>query len=395
MDYIALPKEAAVQNLLERCSFCPGTETVSLADGLHRTAAECVCSRNDLPNMLASRMDGIAVHFRDFQEGRPDTSTWSEGKEFVFCNTGIGIRGDYDTVIRIEDVVFEKNGALKLLCVPQEKGELTIPVGAQMREGELLVKQGDLLTPLLLSRLASGGYNQIEVLRKPVVAFIPTGNELVPAGMPVPAGKNVDSNSIMAYAKIVEWGGSPLLYPIQPDNLSNLIHTLQDALHKADVVIINAGSSKGTEDYTIRALEAVGTILSHMITSGPGVHTSCTVAPDGKPIVGIPGPAVGAECTMDWFVKPLLDRYLGQSTTAVKVRAIYQGSDYAATGKRFSLIRRAFLTRQPDGVLFAVPAEPNDHYVMDKCNGFIMFPPTGLRRGEEIEAELRYPYRFL
>ncbi|OUN12538.1 molybdopterin-binding protein [Flavonifractor sp. An91] len=228
-----------------------------------------------------------------------------------------------------------------------------------------------------------------------MVAFIPTGNELVPAGTPVPAGKNVDSNSVMAGAKITAWGGKPLLYPIQPDNLQQLIHTLQDALGQSDIVIINAGSSKGTADFSIPALESVGTILSHMITSGPGAHTSCTITPDGKPIVGIPGPSVGAECTMDWFVKPLMDRYLGQTTQPIKVLAIYQGNDYPATGRMFSLVRRAFLIRQPDERLFAVPVDIGDSRGMDRCNGFITLPPAGLKRGTEIQAELRYPYQFL
>ena len=291
--------------------------------------------------------------------------------------------------------VSNDHGCLILKHLPQCSGEFVTPVGGQLQKGALLVRAGDILTPLLLSRLASGGYNRIKVLRRPVVAFIPTGNELVPAGTPVPAGKNVDSNSVMAGAKITAWGGKPLLYPIQPDNLQQLIHTLQDALGQSDIVIINAGSSKGTADFSIPALESVGTILSHMITSGPGAHTSCTITPDGKPIVGIPGPSVGAECTMDWFVKPLMDRYLGQTTQPIKVLAIYQGNDYPATGRMFSLVRRAFLIRQPDERLFAVPVDIGDSRGMDRCNGFITLPPAGLKRGTEIQAELRYPYQFL
>lgn len=98
---------------------------------------------------------------------------------------------------------------------------------------------------------------------------------------------------------------------------------------------------------------------------------------------------------MDWFVKPLMDRYLGQTTQPIKVSAIYQGNDYPATGRMFSLVRRAFLIRQPDERLFAVPVDIGDSRGMDRCNGFITLPPAGLKRGAEIQAELRYPYQFL
>lgn len=397
IGHIALPREVAIANLLDKCTLLPRTETVPLREAVGRVTAQELRSRNTLPNTLTSRMDGIAVHFSDFEYGAPDTADWQEGREYVFSNTGIGIRGDYDTAIRIEEVHFDEAGRLRLSHIPAERGEFTIPVGATVREGDLLVPAGTVLTPVLMSHLATGGYARVEVVKKPVVAFIPSGNELVPAGIPVPPGKNVDSNSIMMQGKIVRWGGEPLIYPIQSDDPAQLIVTLRDAVDKADIVVINAGSSKGTDDHTVEVLESVGIILSHMLKSGPGAHTSCTITADGKPIVGLSGPAFGAECTADWFVLPLIRRYLGLPAEAPAVEAEFLG-DCPASGRPMSAVLRVWLQREADGHLTATPItllEGSQKLWMDRCNGFVTVPGTGLRRGETTRVELRYPYRFI
>ena len=180
-EYIAMSREEARDNLMRKAVFTPKTENIPIEEAVGRVAAADVRSLNDSPNIHASRMDGIAVHFDDFKDGIPDTSDWKEGHEYVFCNTGIGIPGDYDTVYKIEDVELE-DGRPVFSDVPLERGTFITPAGSNMKKGDLIVRKGDRLSPLLLSLLATGGYAEAEVIERPVVAFIPTGNELVPPG---------------------------------------------------------------------------------------------------------------------------------------------------------------------------------------------------------------------
>ena len=370
VGHVIKPKDQAIADLMSEVEMAPTLEKVSLSDAVGRVAWDDVFALHTLPNMQSSRMDGIAVRFADFENGTPDTSTWKEGNEFVFCNCGVGFSDKYDTTIRIEDVDYGEDHKLVINKVPTERGQWVTPPGSSVKKGDQLVRKGDILTPYLISKLATGGYSTVDVIRKPVVAFIPTGNELVPAGEEVPSGMNVDSNSLMARAKIVLWGGEPLIYPIQKDDPDQLLATVTDALDNADIVVINAGSSQGRLDFTVDILNKVGKVLSHIIMNGPGAHTSCTVANNGKPIIGIPGPAIGAEMTIDWFLRPMMLKYLGQPTASRHVKAIYDGEEipYEKPSNGWHRIGRGQLSRDDNGTLHVISVPFNDSAASDLAN---------------------------
>jgi molybdopterin molybdotransferase/putative molybdopterin biosynthesis protein len=143
------------------------------------------------------------------------------------------------------------------------------------------------------------------VYAKPIITFIPTGDELIPLGVKVPPGKNVESNGRMLEAYIKEWGGIPILYPIVPDDTELLKNTILKALIHSDLVLVCAGSSKGKKDITMDVLEEIGNILVRELGHGPGKHCSLTMTGD-KPIIGLPGPAKGAELTAGYYVRAAL-----------------------------------------------------------------------------------------
>ncbi len=390
---ITLSRETAVKNILMHCDFKPASEPISLMQACGRILAEDVLAHNTIPNILTSQWDGIAVHYSDFEKGMPDSSKWKEGKEYIFCNTGIGIRGDYDTSIRIEDVDYDGNGGLVIRTMPV-KGQATAQRGSRMKEGDLLVKSGTKLTPLLLSHIATGGHAVVNVLKKPVVSFLPTGTELVPSGETLPTGKNVESNSVLIGSKLIQWGAEPVLYPIIPDNQERLLESMRDALSKSDIVVINAGSSKGTDDFTVKVLEMVGTIINHQVEYGPGKHTSYTISKKGVPIVGISGPPMGAEFTSDWYIKPLIDHYLGQNEETPKIYA--RLTTDLETGRPGAIITRVIVERDEENEYVVTPVLYKTGMSIasiDKCNGFILIPPI-VHKGDVIEVELRYPYSF-
>jgi molybdopterin molybdotransferase len=267
-----------------------------------RISSESIYSVNVLPNSPVSTFDGISVRFEHFLNGMPDTYTWKEGVEYQFSNTGVAIEEGYDTVIAIEDVRFDKEGRITIQTRPQKKGENIGSAGSQIKEEELIVHKGEEITPSLIGILYSAGITTISVYDKPIVTFIPTGDELVPSGYALPKGKNVESNSKMLEAYINEWGGSVISYPVIQDDCEQLKICLKKAIATSDLVIICAGSSKGSKDYTIHILEELGEVIVQELGHGPGKH--CSLAKIvGKPVIGLPGPPIGAELTAKLYVQ--------------------------------------------------------------------------------------------
>ena len=398
--FIAKTRHEATQDVLDSWEFERRVERIPVPDALGRVAAADMFSLNTLPNKLTSNMDGIAVYFSAFEEAGedgPDTSAWERGRDWQFCNTGIGMPGDFDTAIRIEDVeVSDDDAHVSIKRLPQERGQSTTPVGATLQEGDLLVCAGETLTPALLAVLNQGGHVEVDVVARPVVAFIPTGNELVDAGEPLPEGKNVECNAVMICAKLTQWGAEPLRYPIVPDNWEKIQDTLHDAAAKADIVVINAGSSKGSDDFTCEILEEQGTMLHHMLHQGPGRHCSAALL-DGKPVIGISGPPMGAEFTADWMIKPLVDRYLGLPGAYPPMVYARMAEAPGFWPEAVQVVKRGIVERDENDELVARVLEPYNRPVLrdlDQANCFITFG-RGVEyweAGDWHPVELRWPY---
>lgn len=396
-SHISGDRHQVVDALLEKTQFERCTETIEVSAANGRVAAKEYRSQNMLPNTRASNMDAVAVRFDDFKNGAPDTSAWVRGDQWEFCNTGIAMPEGFDTAIRIEGVeVSEDNTRLTINEQPPCRYAATTAEGATLQEGDLLVAQGELLTPTLLSVLNMGGYTEVEVIAKPRVGFIPTGNELWPAGVSLPRGKNVESNATMICAKIAAWGGEPVRYDIVPDNPSLILNYLKRATEECDIVVINAGSSKGSDDYTCEILEREGEVLFHEVNQGPGRHCSFSVL-YGKPVIGISGPPFGAEFTADFFIKPFIDVFLGADTSYPPVVLARMLDSNPMQPRQVTVCKRAFLRRDEYGGFVAWLAEQEHTPVLreaGEANGLICFDKDGYgyEEGELYPVELRWPY---
>ena len=285
------------------------TETLPLTQLCGRISAKEIRSPTPLPNTQCASCDGIAFRFNQLQAG---TRSWVEGIEYAFCNTGCHIDDQYDTMMEIECVEFDSNRRLNLTRLPEKQGEGVVPVGKQMRLDEVLVLKGERITPALQGILASAGISEAEVLLKPKVAFLPTGDELVPLGTnPLPLGKSMESNGLMLKALLTQWGCEAIVFPVTQDKPSALTSAVDAALEEADLAIICAGSSKGTKDFTIDTLAQMGEMLVHELDHGPGKHCSLFMI-NGKPVMGLPGPPGGAELTARLYVQAAVRRLLMQ-----------------------------------------------------------------------------------
>ncbi len=396
-NHIVSSRHEAVNELMGEWDFERRTETVKVANAVDRVAAQTLYSKNELPNALTSNMDGVAVHFDDFIDGDPDTSDWVRGDQWQFCNTGIAMPEGYDTAIMIESVeISDDDEHIVIHDMPQERYEKTTPPGANIAIGDLLVCEGEKLTPSLLSCLNMGGYTEVEVIARPRVAFIPTGNELVEPGEEVPKGKNVETNSVMACAKFQEWGAEPIRMSIVPDDPKKILSVLKRAAKRADIIVINAGSSKGSDDYTCELLEQEGRILCHEMNQGPGRHCSMAIL-EGKPVIGISGPPIGAEFTVDFFVKPFVDLYLEQPLNYPPRVWARMSDDCLMNPRPVNLVRRVVLERDENDYFVAHLHDIEETPVLrdcEKANAIVVIDTDsyGWQRGDYMPIELRYPY---
>lgn len=413
--HICLASEDMVPTMLSKISFKRRSEHVLVVDALGRvTAKDCICDY-DLPNKLGSRMDAIAVYWADFENGMPDISAWKRGVQWDFANTGTAIDGDFDTCILIEKVVLDDDEELvEIKEAPKEKGQGTIAPGSRHHKGQLIVAAGTLLTPAKLSALAMAGIAQVEVVAKPRVVFLPTGDELVPVNFTLPLGKTFEANSLMLAGKLTQWGAQPYTHPIIPDDWDAIRDAVIEAAKEYDIIVLNAGSSKGSKDFNIEILEENGEVLAHEVNHGPGHHSSYSIV-DGVPVVGISGPPAGAEYTIDWYLKPLVDNYLfGETHAAPKVKAKLaealperrkpngakpQDAGKPAAPPMFGA-KRGKLSFDEDGSLMVTMIDGHGDQAAliaeDEADCFFRFTNdlSGAPAGTEVEVELRWPYKY-
>lgn len=426
--HIQMTRDEAIAAILGACDFHPAVEEVGVSDSIGRVLAEDAVAQLDMPNSLTCAMDSVAVHWADFEAaakdgetaGIPDTSAWKRGVDWQFANTGVGMPEGFDTAVVVEHAtISEDEQHVTFDSAPSHKGAGTIAPGSRMHKGDVLVKAGTLVTPLLAAHIASGNNVVVRVVAKPKVAFLPTGNELVPAGGEIPRGKNIETNSIMMKGKIEQWGGEAILYPITPDKPDAIEAALRKAATEADIVVLNAGSSKGSDDWSLEVLERIGKVLYHQTNHGPGHHSSCSVL-DGTPVIGISGPPGGAAFTTDFYLRPAMQKFLGQNTDPVRV-PVRLAEDFPAGGphaghaskpdakgveklpgeKRplekgpFMGIRQMCLSVSDDGVIEARPigsvhAAPPLAETADAYYGLVSGPGlTPPHAGDIIEVDLR------
>lgn len=301
-------RKQVVETLFEAWNPQTKTEMVAVDEALGRVLAKDYEAVYSIPVVRASAMDGVAVISERFAQGIPDTSGWKLGEDFARADTGDDFDDRYDAVIRIEDVSISEDGILTIAPGVEVSANRNVrPSGSTIKKGELVGRKDRKLRSFDLACLAMGGVEEVEVYKKPRVAFLPTGSELVALGEEVARGKNIDSNSILVKNMLLEMGAEPLLYPITRDEKEKLEERLDEAIQRADVVIISGGSSKGEEDFNARILEERGAALFHWGAAAPG-KPMCVAVIDNKPVINIPGPPVAVLYGMDWCIRSIIHR---------------------------------------------------------------------------------------
>lgn len=366
-----------------------GIENCEISDALDRITAKPIHAKISSPYFNASAMDGIAVQSKNtygIDERNPKRLKINE--EFIYLDTGDPIKDPYNAVIMIEDVVKIDETTVEIMT-PASPWQHIRPVGEDIVAGEMILPSFHSITSVDIGALISGGIFQVEVIKRPRVGIIPTGTEIVETEEEMEDGKIIDSNSRMFEALVKKHGGIPKRYKPVKDDYDLIKNKLLEAIDENDLVIINAGSSAGSEDYTVHIIKEVGELIVHGVAIKPGKPAILGNVKQ-KPVIGIPGYPVSAYFVFDSFVKPLIFEYLHKSKT------IYPEVEATLSKRTTSSLKHLEFVRAKlgmvDNQLIATPLNRGAGVTMSlvKADGIIRIPKhvEGLESGEKVKVEL-------
>ena len=283
-------------------------ERVALGDALDRVTSRPVFARLSSPHYHACAMDGIAVAAARTAGARATAPlALTLERDAWLVDTGDPLPAGCDAVVMIEAVEQRGAGCVAIRAAVAPFDHVR-PIGEDVIATETVVAKRRRLGPADLAALAGAGITHVDVVRRPRVAIITTGDELVdPATERPRRGEIVDSNAVLLAACVRAYGGDPVVVARIPDDPECLRAVVLAARANCDVVVLNAGSSAGREDYTARVFAEVGEVLVHGIAIRPG-HPLVLAIAAGVPLLGIPGYPVSAAICSDLFLKPLVAR---------------------------------------------------------------------------------------
>ena len=375
------------------------TEMIPVARSLGRVIAEPLFARISSPPFHCAAMDGIAVQ----AEGTYGASEESPkilliGKDAFFVNTGNPIPKGMDAVIMIEDVhlIDSEKMEIREAAYPWQHVR---SVGEDLIATEMLFPENHKITAYDLGALLSSGYQEVGVKKKPRVLILPTGSELLEPdrfcfSRPDAQTGVIESNSYVLSGLIIEDGGDPIRHSIVKDDRNEIKETLLSNSEGVDLILIIAGSSAGSEDYTRSVIEELGEVFVHGVSMMPGKPTLIGKFKE-QPIIGIPGYPVSAIISYEELVRPILYRSLHlMNYGRGKIKA-------SPTRKIPSKLGTEEFLRVKIGKVgekfFATPLPRGSGMIssLTRADGIVRIPALseGLDENEETEVELLKPFQ--
>ncbi len=375
-----------------------GSERTSIHVALGRVTAEDVIAENDLPPYDHSAVDGYAVRAQDTFEASqfsPKILRLTENEEVRENEarqiwTGNPISKGADAVVMLE-YTKRIQGKIEVGIAVTPGGNVS-KRGEDVQRGEIAVKAGTRLKPHHVGLLAALRVTHVNVVKKPKVAILSTGNELVELGRKAKPNQIVDSNKLILSGMCQELGAGPLDLGIAKDDLQEISTRIREGLQRADVVITTGGTSVGYPDLVPAAVNQIGTpgVIVHGMAMRPGMPTALAVL-QGKPVFILSGNPVAAMIGFEVFARPLILILLGvESEPRPLLKAKLTRKVASALGRRVFLRVTVF---ERDGEFFAEPVRIKGAGVlstMTKANGYVIIPENreGLEKGESVIVHL-------
>lgn len=372
-----------------------GAETIKAAEAHMRVTAEAVFARRSAPAYHSSAMDGVAVRAEQtYGTTERNPKILRLGEDALWVNTGQPIPESFDAVIMVEKIHQMDDSHLEIQS-PAYPWQHVRKVGEDIVATELLFPVNHKLRPYDIGALVSGGVSSLRVWKRPKVAIIPTGSELVSlkdvekTGEMLP-GRIIEYNSLVIGALVDECGGSAILFDIVPDDQKSILKALQEAFDSdANVIIINAGSSAGSKDYTVHVVEEMGEILVHGVAMMPGKPTLLGAAGE-RPVIGNPGYAVSSAISFDQFVKPLLYTLQGLSIPAPRTIPVQPTRDIPSKVGTEEFLRVNIGKVGSRYVATPLSRAAGSVTTLTRAEGILRIPAMseGLIQGKTVTAEL-------
>jgi putative molybdopterin biosynthesis protein len=262
---------------------------------------------------------------------------------------------------------------------------------------QLVLPSGHVLRPVDLGAVAAAGHDSIQVARKPRVAIIPTGTELLPLGSTPAPGRIVEYNSLVLAAQVTEMGGVATRFGVVRDDPALIAEAVDLAARDHDLVLINAGSSAGAEDFSATVIRKMGNVLVHGVAVRPGhpvimgiLHADTSTGRPARPVIGVPGYPVSAALTLDIFVEPLLATWLGRSSRQLATEVAELTRKITSPSGDEDHVRVA--VGRVGARLLAAPLASGAGLITSlvQADGIVVIPRgvQGLEAGERVEVRL-------
>jgi len=372
-------------------------EKIDAIDSLGRVTAEAVTAKISSPFYHSSAMDGYAVRFAEtFGASERNQKRLKIGEQAVYVDTGDPMPEGFNAVIMIEDVNIIRGTGSGLgdkkyieIISPATPWQHVRVIGEDIVATELILPENQVIRPVDIGAMLAGGHIEVLVRQRPKIVIIPTGTEIVEPGSDLKKGNIIEYNSRVLGGLVSEWGGDPVRFRIIPDNLEELKKAILDAHGIGDMIVINAGSSAGSEDFTAKAIGDLGEIVLHGVNIKPGKPVILGWV-KGKPVLGIPGYPVSAFITFTLFTKPIIHKWQGLDSKEPETLKAKISRQVAST-----LGQEEFLRVKLGKVgnhYIATPVTRGAGVMMSlvRADGFLRVPAMseGIGAGSEVEVEL-------
>ncbi|RQD67907.1 MAG: molybdopterin biosynthesis protein [Tindallia sp. MSAO_Bac2] len=372
------------------------TEIVPVSESFGRKTAQPVFAEISAPHYNAAAMDGIAIH-SEVSYGATETTPvlLKEEKDYQIINTGTPLKPEHNAVIMIEDVVEIDEETLEIRHAASPWQHVR-PVGEDIVKGELILSESHIIRPQDIGALLSGGVHQVEVVKQMTVGIIPTGSEITELMRPLPDGKIIESNSKMFRALLNTYGALGKPYPIVIDDPEQIGKAIAKAVNENDMVVVNAGSSAGTKDYTVDVLREMGTVHTHGVAIKPGKPVILAEI-NGKPVVGIPGYPVSAYVVFEQIIRPLVYAFREENLPGIETLKAKLVRRIVSSLKHEEFIRVKL--GKVDNRWIVTPLNRGAGVTMSlvRADGILRIPQAseGYDKGAEVEVELSRPLETL